>query len=78
MRASLRIAAVALLLLAAGCNGDDSSGPNPPPPPGPTDFGAFVIDLVQNQTSETNEPQPVNGVEFAFDEDEQAFDALFQ
>ena len=78
MRASMRIAAVALLLLAAGCNGDDSSDTNPPPPPGPTDFDAFVIDLVQNQTAETNEPQPVNGVEFALDEDEHAFDALFQ
>lgn len=38
---------------------------------------AFVTTLV-NSTAEDTEPVPINGTDFQFSEDENAFDALFQ
>ena len=61
-----------LAALFSGC-GDGGSGGN-----GQTNFDSFVIDLVQNRTSDTAEPAPIEGKTFRFDEDPAAFDELFR
>jgi hypothetical protein len=60
------------LLLGALCachESDDDDGVN--------SSDAFVTNLIQN-TAEDTEPVSLDGVEFQFSEDENAFDALFQ
>ncbi len=47
------------------------------PGDGKTDFAAFVIDLIQNNTAENNEPIDLNTFDFTFSEDEAAFATLF-
>ena len=71
---------VSVLLLAA-CGGHNS---NSAIDDGTRNFNDFVINLVQNQSSETAEPIEINNLIFEFEagampgdnEDEMAFDAL--
>lgn len=58
--------------LLSGC-GDGGGGGS-----GQTNFDSFVIDLVQNRTSDTAEPAPIEGKTFRFDDDPAAFDELFR
>jgi len=71
---------VASLLLSA-CGGSNSTASVDD---GKTDFNNFVVDLIQNQTSDTAEPVDINNLVFEFEagtnpgdtEDETAFDAI--
>lgn len=79
-------ALIALLAIFLGaCGGSSSSAvvappappPPPPPPPPPVQFNQFV----QNEfaaTADDTDPQPVDDVDFIFDEDPTAFDSLLQ
>ena len=54
--------------------------PPPPPPPAPpaqTAFSQFVQDQFA-ATADDTDPEPVDDVDFAFDEDPAAFDSLLQ
>ena len=73
------------LLIAAlsACHSDNDNSPEDPapePPMAPVNqpFNAQVVDLIQNQTSDTSEPLALNDLSFEFDDDDDnAFDALF-
>jgi hypothetical protein len=59
-----------LACLAAACDGSDGDG-------GGTSFNAFVHELVLENTADDTEPVSLDGFEFRFDEDPDAFDDLF-
>ena len=67
------------LSLITGCDNSNSNtsstGDNS------TEFNSFVLDLVQNQSSDTTEAVAINELNFEFEaeglEDETAFDVLF-
>ncbi len=85
----LAILAGATALLLSACGGSSNSPPPPPPPPtpppaapppntppaAPTAFTAFVLGLLA-QTNETASPVDINGTEFAFSEDPNAFNSV--
>ncbi len=60
-----RILSAVLALALASCHDSDSDN---------VDFDQFVTSLIQDQTSNTEEPVEVNGRSFVFPTDEQAFD----
>lgn len=70
--------ALALLWGASACDSDDDGAPAPPPVDNL--FSTFVIEqfAVSTGAATTSEPAAVNGVEFVFDEDPGAFDALLE
>ena len=74
------IAPMLIAAALAGCGGGSSNStvtvpPPPPPPPTTTSFTTFVHTELA-QTSETTEPEDVNGVTFTFPDDDNpaAFD----
>ncbi|MFN0241632.1 MAG: hypothetical protein ACKVWV_01955 [Planctomycetota bacterium] len=64
-----RLLVFAIAVLGAACSSGSSGGG--------TDFDAFVTDVVQS-TADDTEPVQVNDKSFAFSEDPNAFDDLFQ
>jgi hypothetical protein len=73
---------VLIALFVAGCGGGGGydGGNNPPTnPPGATGtaFAPFIKTQL-TQTSDTAEPTDVNDRQFAFDEDETAYDDVLQ
>lgn len=74
-------ALVMLMLAGCGSSGSDPGfvTPPPPPPPEPTNFTSFVNDQFA-ATSDTTDPEPVDGEDFAFPDEENpsAFDNLLQ
>ena len=62
--------AVPLLLAASACDGSDDDD-------GGTSFNAFVHELVLTNTADDTDPVPLDGLQFRFDEDPDAFDDLF-
>ena len=75
-------AGIAAMLSACGGSGSSSGPvfvppPPPPPPPAQTAFSQFVQDQFA-ATADDTEPEPVDDVDFAFDEDPTAFDSLLQ
>lgn len=88
MNTSIRYAFVltaALALQACSGSGSNNSAPpsvpppvppaTPPPAPTTTAFAAFVLGLIA-QTSDTASPVDINGTEFTFSEDPNAFNAV--
>lgn len=74
----VQAASLALVLVVAACHNHEDPIPPPPGGGGPMSFDTFVIGLIQDQTADDIDPAQVNGVPFEFDEDEHAFDVLFQ
>ncbi|MEZ5977409.1 MAG: hypothetical protein R3F34_04235 [Planctomycetota bacterium] len=68
VRCALVLACSALALVA--CSESDDG------PPAGTSFTTFVEDLVAD-TAEDTEPVEIDGVDFVFSDDENAFDSLF-
>lgn len=72
--------AATVLLSACGSSGFDSPlapAPAPAPPPAATvEFSSFVVSEIGN-TSDEREPVEINGLEFEFGEDTNAFIGLF-
>jgi hypothetical protein len=74
---------VLIALLVAGCGGGGYNGgggantPTSPPGAGVTAFVPFIKTQL-TQTSDTAEPTDVNDPQFAFDEDETAYDDVLQ
>lgn len=62
------LASAAVMLLAAACGGGGSHG---------TSGTAFVKTLITN-TSDTDEPRDVDGLDLQFSESTAVFDELFQ
>lgn len=76
--------AALIMLTLAGCGSSGGESPTvtmppPPPPPEPTNFTTFVNDQFA-ATSDTTDPEPVDGEDFAFPDEENpgAFDNLLQ
>jgi len=69
---------IAAMFLLGACGGGNDSNPSPSTPPAQVEFSEFVIDEINNQTEEDNEPAEVNDIDFSFNEDETAFDSLLQ
>ncbi len=91
MKTNTRIAILgsAVALMLGACGGSSNSSPPPmmppapppatppatPPPAAPTAFTAFVLGLL-GQTNETASPVDINGTEFTFSEDANAFNSV--
>jgi len=74
LRHARRLALLLVLVAAAGCGHGGGGGGNG----GTTDFDAFVLDQIQNRTTDTAEPVEIADSQFSFPEDPSAFDVLFQ
>ena len=69
-RALLALPVLAALTLSA-CDGSDGDGG------GGTNFNAFVHELILTNTADDTDPESLDGLDFRFDEDPDAFDDLF-
>lgn len=67
-------------LLITGCNNDKSRGGGSEPEnqaPVDVEFSSFVIDLIQNQTSDQTDPVEINAQTIVLDDSADSFDELF-